>query len=191
MSKKEPDIGASDRGRTSPLTKCVSWFRGQRHALLAFSRLQAGGMLDEEDLLSESLKRVAGAVERGMVEPSSESLTPYAFVVIRHMAIDWKRDVCRRSHVEAQYAMLSSTGDPPSWIGRFPEDGESHQYLLESLRQLSPKLAEVVFLRVWEGLSFSTIGNVLGIPHTTAQSRYYVALTRLKLNLKKTNDIQR
>ena len=50
----------------------------------------------------------------------------------------------------------------------------------EALRSLSPKLRETAVLRYYEGLSYPEIGQILGIPAKTAESRMRLAHGALK-----------
>ena len=52
-----------------------------------------------------------------------------------------------------------------------------------SLEQLSEKLREVVVMKVWGGLTFAQIAEVLKVSHNTAASRYRYALEQLAKKL--------
>lgn len=49
-----------------------------------------------------------------------------------------------------------------------------------ALRQLPPEQAEVIALKLGEGLAFREIAKILEIPMNTAASRYRLAVTRLR-----------
>lgn len=49
-----------------------------------------------------------------------------------------------------------------------------------ALKQLSPKLRETALLRYYEGLTYVEIGDILGIPGKTAESRMRLAHQELK-----------
>ncbi len=50
----------------------------------------------------------------------------------------------------------------------------------QALKQLSPKLRETALLRYYEGLTYVEIGDILGIPGKTAESRMRLAHQELK-----------
>lgn len=52
---------------------------------------------------------------------------------------------------------------------------ETQQMVWDALQELSPKLRETAVLRYYEGLSFVEIGEILGIPTKTAESRMRLA----------------
>jgi RNA polymerase sigma-70 factor (ECF subfamily) len=47
------------------------------------------------------------------------------------------------------------------------------------LQKLPPAQSEVVVLKIWEGMTFAEIGEVLGESPNTAASRYRYALQKL------------
>ena len=49
--------------------------------------------------------------------------------------------------------------------------------------QTSTEQAEVVVLRIWEGMTFAEIGEVLEISQNTAASRYQYAMQKLSRRL--------
>ena len=61
---------------------------------------------------------------------------------------------------------------------------EKQQVVWQALRQLSGKLRETAVLRYYEGLSYSEIGGILGIPAKTAESRMRLAIKALREILK-------
>ena len=50
----------------------------------------------------------------------------------------------------------------------------------EALKQLSPKLRETALLRYYEGLTYGEIGDIVGVPAKTAESRMRLAHQELK-----------
>lgn len=54
----------------------------------------------------------------------------------------------------------------------------------QALNHLSPKLRETAVLRYYEGMSYPEIGQVLGIPPKTAESRMRLAHAALKQSLR-------
>lgn len=62
---------------------------------------------------------------------------------------------------------------------------ESHRAVWLALRTLPPEQAEVVVLKIWEGMTFAEIGEVLGSSPNTAASRYQYAMIKLTKRLRK------
>ncbi len=57
---------------------------------------------------------------------------------------------------------------------------QQQKVVWEALAKLSPKLRETAVLRYYEGLSYAEIGEILGIPGKTAESRMRLAHAALK-----------
>ena len=57
---------------------------------------------------------------------------------------------------------------------------EKQQMVWEALQKLSPKLRETAVLRYYEGLTYAEIGQILGIPAKTAESRMRLAHKALR-----------
>lgn len=65
------------------------------------------------------------------------------------------------------------------------EREETHREVWAALRKLPAEQAEVVVLKIWEGMTFAEIGEVLETsPHTSA-SRYQAAMSKLAQRLKR------
>lgn len=57
---------------------------------------------------------------------------------------------------------------------------ETQQAVWQALQQLTPKLRETAVLRYYEGLAYNEIGDILGIPTKTAESRMRLAHKALR-----------
>ena len=57
---------------------------------------------------------------------------------------------------------------------------EKQQMVWDALQKLSPKLRETVVLRYYQGLAYAEIGQILGIPTKTAESRMRLAHKALR-----------
>jgi len=66
-----------------------------------------------------------------------------------------------------------------AWTDHPPIDFEAQQLVQRSLEKLPPSQSEVVVLKIWEGMTFAEIAEVLGESPNTAASRYRYALEKL------------
>lgn len=64
------------------------------------------------------------------------------------------------------------------------EQQDTHRAIWTALRELPTEQAEVVVLKIWEGLTFAEIGKLLDIPASTSASRYRYAIERLEGKLR-------
>ena len=60
---------------------------------------------------------------------------------------------------------------------------EQQQQIWQALQGLSPKLRETAYLRYYEGLTYTEIGDILTIPPKTAESRMRLAHKALRESL--------
>ena len=58
--------------------------------------------------------------------------------------------------------------------------GDTGDHLVSAIQELPDHLREVLILRIWEELSFPAIARLIGVPTTTASSRYQAALEQLR-----------
>ena len=63
------------------------------------------------------------------------------------------------------------------------EQEESRRAVWRAIRKLPPEQAEVVVLKIWEGMTFAQIGKVLETSANTAASRYQYAMVKLAAKL--------
>ncbi len=122
---------------------------------------------DAEDALQAAFMRVA-LYPQGLADADH----PWAYLlrIVRNEAlkiIQKKRtDDQRRQEVEA-------------WTEDTSIDYEARQLVQRSLEKLPPSQSEVVVLKIWEGMTFAEIAEVLGESPNTAASRYRYALQKL------------
>ena len=69
------------------------------------------------------------------------------------------------------------------WFESESSDDETRQLLEAGLKELPPKFAEVVVMKVWGERTFAEIGEALEISPNTAASRYRYGLEALKKKL--------
>ena len=69
------------------------------------------------------------------------------------------------------------------WFESDSSDDETRDQLEKSLKELPPKFAEVITMKIWGERTFAEIGEILGISQNTAASRYRYGLEALKRNL--------
>lgn len=106
-----------------------------------------------------------------------DNLVAYVFAVARNESIRYAErrglEKRRRQPLLAEELFLPSPGDDPVWR----DDAES---ATRALSQLSDEAREVVELKVYAGLAFREIAELLGLPQGTVATRYRTALGRLK-----------
>src|SRR5581483_10812151 len=121
--------------------------------LLNFTRNEA----DTRDLLQELFVKVAR--QPGILSGVREERS-FLIRLAHNLAIDLMR---RRGTRQRNYEQLA---------------GESSGLFTPALAELPPEQRAVAHLKVWEGLTFDQIAEILEIPLNTAASRYRYALDK-------------
>ena len=142
--------------------------------LLSFTRSEA----DTRDLLQELFIRLA--LRPGLLEGIRDERA-FLLRLSHNLAIDLIR---RRSTRQRNYEKLAA--EPPDLFAATPELDERafRGALSDALGELPPEQRAVVHLKLWEGLTFEQIAELLDIPLNTAASRYRYGLDKLRQRLR-------
>jgi RNA polymerase sigma-70 factor (ECF subfamily) len=108
---------------------------------------------------------------------------PLVFSTIRFCGLNFHRSERRRKKREESVIYLNDFQD--MWLDPVLEDDEDALLLREKIKDLSPKLREVVIMKFWGGLTFQQIAETLAISANTAASRYRYALEQLAHDLRR------
>ncbi|MCS7306633.1 MAG: sigma-70 family RNA polymerase sigma factor [Thermoguttaceae bacterium] len=168
----------------------TDWFREHGPALLLYARQWAMDQTDAEDILQEAFVRY-WPHRAQVADPLA-----YVYSCVRNVAQDWRRRVGSRpeqfgrselAQTENGFSPTVGHNEPP-WFE--PGDAsliqqELAQQVQDALSVLPQEQREVVVLKIWAGLSFSAIGQVMGTSPHTAASRYRYALKALQTQLRK------
>lgn len=137
--------------------------------LLLFARRWTNSPADAEDVVQEAFvrfwRRQHSLENRGLL-----------YATVRSAALDRLRSEQRRSHREA----LASRGQDEHCEPIFAPEDDGQAELAAAVERLPVEQREVVFLKIWNELTFAEIGIALEISQNTAASRYRYALGTLK-----------
>jgi len=150
-----------------------------RHAdgLFRLAFRLVGSTADAEDVLQEAF---VGAFEQmGRFEGRSTVKTWLSRILVRQTARFHRRRSRRRT---LPLPLAGDGGDEPDVRGSTSVSDDANRRLDvdRALRQLSPEHREVVVLREFGGMSYSEMGEALGIPVGTVESRLHRARQALK-----------
>jgi RNA polymerase sigma-70 factor (ECF subfamily) len=159
------------------------WVAVNGPKLLLFARGWGKCQHDAEDLVQEAILRLwHHQAAHGGGPPD----LPLAFSTIRFCGLNHYRSETRRKKREESVIYLNDFQDV--WLDPLLEDDEDARLLRERVQHLSPKLREVVVMKVWGGLTFAEISQSLAISPNTAASRYRYALEQLAQDIRKTKE---
>jgi len=143
--------------------------------LLSLTRSEA----DTKDLLQTLFCRLAADMRllRGV-----EDERAWLIRLAHNAAVDF----FRRREVRRLEAEPRATEE---WVGLFepgrdPDEAAMRRGLEGALVGLPVEQRAVVYLRLWEGMTFLAIAGVLGIPANTAASRYRYGVDKMRERLR-------
>ena len=143
---------------------------------LAFTRSEA----DARDLLQDlfvKLARNAGCLE------GVKSERAFLLRMARNLAVDRLRRGQVRRRREGECARGKGPGTMFTRAGD-PDEAQFRAGLEEALRDLPEEQRGVVFLKLWQGLTFEEVAAVEGISPNTAASRYRYGIDKLRARLR-------
>lgn len=163
-----------------------AWLQERGPKLLLFARQQTRCYEDAEDVFQDAIVKLAEKIRHDEFVGGPEAWQPYLYTTIRRLAIDLSRRDDRRKRREESVsedleADQRETFHP--WFESDSSDDETRVQLEQSLKELPPKFAEVIVMKIWGEQTFAEIGETLGISQNTAASRYRYGLEALKHHL--------
>lgn len=145
------------------------WIEKNGEAFFLFAKQQCRSDDDAKDVLQEALAEVWSRTPEGLPDRA------YVFATIRRRAIDQGRSLDRRSKREAKFA--EGTKD---WFVPDYSINDLRHHLACTIESLPKTLQEVLILKVWGGLTFPAISELIELPVATATSRYRYAIERIR-----------
>lgn len=106
-----------------------------------------------------------------------ERVVPWLYRVVRNRAISFLRRGQRRRKHEAAASRAES------WFAPSGETAVDAQTVTAALRELPDEQREVIIARIWGGLGFEQIGEVVGASTSSAHRRYEGGLAALRIKL--------
>lgn len=162
------------------------WLRVHGPRLLLFARQQTRSGQDAEDAMQDALVKLAKKVQEETFVGGQESWMPFLYTQIRREAIDRGRKDDRRrkreEHVVEDEKGLA-TVESGNWFLDSNADGEQAEMVEGAIKELPPKFAEVIVMKIWGERTFDEIGQALDISLHTAASRYRYGLEALRKKL--------
>ena len=157
----------------TPITHGWLVEHGPRLVLLA--RQWVDCHADAEDVLQAALLRF------WKHRDSARDPVAYLYRTLRTTAMNHRRSATRRRHHENQATMEPRRGealfeDPAAKA----EVTELSERITLALQSLPIEQREVVVMRTWGHLSFDAIGDAVGVPPRTAQSRYRYGIESMR-----------
>ncbi len=109
---------------------------------------------------------------------SPDCVVAWLFRVVRNRAICMKRSADRRMRHE-----LAASDARPAWFTAKRDGPIDTEALGDALRTLSEQHREVIVARIWGGLSFEQIAEIVGTSRSSAHRHYEAGLIILRKRL--------
>jgi RNA polymerase sigma factor (sigma-70 family) len=123
-----------------------------------------------EDLVQEAFVKLA------QESPPPLRVLPWLYRVVRNAALSTGRAAARRRRREGAASV------PEAWFAAVDEQLDAHD-ASRHLAGLALELREVIVARIWGGLTFEEIAQLVGCSLATAHRRYLAGLTELRERL--------
>jgi RNA polymerase sigma-70 factor (ECF subfamily) len=142
-------------------------YRQHAPALRLYARQWADSA---DDLVQEAFVRLA------QQSPPPEQVLPWLYRVLRNQALANQRSRTRQRRREER------SGSPEAWFAGV-EDQLDGREATRLLAELPLELREVIVARLWGGLTFAEVADLVGCSLATAQRRYQAGLAELRERL--------
>ncbi len=152
------------------------WLATNGPRLLLYARGWAKTREDAEDLVQDAVLKMWHYQQekgRGAGPPD----LPLVFSTIRFGGLMHHRTASRRRKREDSIIFLNDFREV--WLDPLLEEDEEALMMREAVEDLSPKLREVIVMKIWGDLTFAEISQTLAISPNTAASRYRYAIEQL------------
>lgn len=187
MDPNDDDVSSTPAESLSPSTIAWrEWLAEHAPRLVLFARQQSRSSEDAEDIVQDALVKLVEKLDAGEFVGGQEAWMPYLYTTIRRLSIDLgRRDDRRRRRedVVGGEAEIEQREVFHPWFESESSDDETRTLLEAGLKELPPKFAEVVVMKIWGDRTFAEIGEALEISPNTAASRYRYGLEALKKKL--------
>lgn len=185
--KDDPELMESTAPSLSPAGSAWrEWLDEHAPRLLLFARQQTRSQEDAQDILQDALVKLVKKLQDGTFSGGQDAWMPYLYTALRRLAIDvGRRDDRRRRRedlVSTDSVFQQGEVEHP-WFESDSSDDEVRVQIEAGLKELPPKFAEVIVMKIWGERTFAQIGEALEISPNTAASRYRYGLEALKKKL--------
>lgn len=122
-----------------------------------------------EDVVQEAFIRLM------QERPAPVNVTGWLYRVVRNGAISQSRSEGRRTKYEA-----AAAENRPAWFQSSNDEALDSVTIVAAMRSMPAHMREVIVLRLWSGLSFDGIGELLEKPTSTVHRWYEMGIAELR-----------
>ena len=148
---------------------CQPLYEAKAAGLILYGRALGLSHGEAEDVVQETFLALLQLPQR------PDDPEHYCLRAFRNRALNHHRGLWRR---------LAREWESVRWFERSANQDQAEAEAMRRLAQLPAAQREVIVLKIWHGLTFEAIGNLLDVSPNTAAGRYRYGLNKLKLHLK-------
>jgi RNA polymerase sigma-70 factor (ECF subfamily) len=148
---------------------CQPLYEEKAAGLLLYGRALGLSHGEAEDVLQETFLALL------QLRAKPEDPGHYCLRAFRNRALNHHRGVWRR---------LVREWESVRWFERGSAQDEAEAEAMRQLANLPPEQREVIVLKIWNGMTFETLGRLLGVSPNTVAGRYRYGINKLKSSMK-------
>lgn len=148
----------------------IEAYQAHSARIYRYCLFRTGSRQEAEDLTAEVFRLLLETRK----PPEDGVLEPWLLRVARNLCINYQR---RQSRHRLRARVLGARHETAV---EDPAEGWSDPELPAAVRRLKPREQQIVFLRVFEDLSFGEIGHVVGIKESTAKMAFHRSIKALR-----------
>lgn len=148
---------------------CQPLYERKAAGLILYGRSFGLCQSEAEDVLQETFLALLKLPQR----PNQPEY--YCLRAFRNRAINYRRSVWRR---------LTREWESLRWFEPNPNRDDAEAEAVRRLADLPPEQREVIVLKIWNGMTFEAIGQLLETSPNTIAGRYRYGLNKLRLSMK-------
>ncbi len=146
------------------------FYKKNKQKLVVYARSITGNMADAEDVVQTAFEKILDKIQSNGFFPND--LKAFTFRTIHNTAIDRLRN--RKDVVSLDHFPLANPAADNA------ENLVLYRDLNNEFLRLDQKVREILMLKIYAGLSFREISEVINVSAFTVATRYYRAVRELK-----------
>jgi RNA polymerase sigma-70 factor, ECF subfamily len=147
-----------------------TFYEQHKQKLVVYAGSITGNMADAEDVIQSAFVNVLHKIQRDGFFPND--LKAFIYRAVHNTAIDKLRTAKNTVPLE-HFSIANPSSDNA-------ETRLVYQDLNEELAKLEKTIREILMLKIYSGLTFKEISDVIKIPAFTVATKYYRAIRILK-----------
>jgi RNA polymerase sigma-70 factor (ECF subfamily) len=148
---------------------CQPLYEAKAAGLILYGRALGLSHAEAEDVVQETFMALL------QLPQQPDDPEHYCLRAFRNRALNFRRTLWRR---------LSREWESVRWFEREADEDKGEAEAMRRLADLPPAQREVIVLKIWHGLTFEAIGDILDLSPNTAAGRYRYGINKLKIRMK-------